>query len=353
MLKIIKAVILMFSLPFRILPVGVFSKFLGYFVLEANRGGKALITIHVRPTSCELLKIDSIWKERNSDVGVLVQGPYQSAGLFTLETLRLYRKMFPEAQLVLSTWENSDVKKDLKEIKKLCHVVFADYPDTSGSHNINLQKSTVIAGIRLFKELGVQYCLKTRADQRIYKNTALTYLKYLISNYPVPPGLKANGRIVELSIACCKYRPWSLCDMFQFGYIEDLSRMWNFENDSRNRTAAEYSAKPYRVIDLVNENVAEILVHRHYAKIIGMSDSASYDAYYAFIRDALVLVDKEQLDLFWNKYTVSEYDWAGVPPYDRDQLLSRLSFSDWAMLQSRFFELNPSAFEGKLERYEI
>ncbi|WP_158592244.1 WavE lipopolysaccharide synthesis family protein [Noviherbaspirillum sedimenti] len=329
-------------------------KILGKLAYELNEKGDGFVTFHIRPKKANEIEIDSIWKQNDEDVGIVVQGPYVSTNNFTLETVKLYKRIFPNAQIVLSTWASHEVEQSMQDLQKYCTVIYSTKPETLGSHNLNLQKATTLAGISHMKGQGRLFCLKTRTDQRIYRQGALSYLKSLVAAYPVKNNTILNGRIVELSITSCRYRPWSLCDMFQFGYTDDLYLMWDFKNDLRNRSASEYASKPYKVIDIVNENVAEIFVHRNFAKTIGLNDSADYPSYYDFIKSALILIDKEEVDIFWSKYTAQEYNWAGIPQYNENQLLGRLSHSDWHILIS---EINNQPdfkkFEYRLNEYEV
>jgi len=337
----------------RVGPVHI-QKILGKLVHQLNTSAPGLVTLHVRPKRSDDIVIDTIWSADDEDVGIVIQGPYLAEHDFTLETIRLYRRMFPKTYIVLSTWHSAAVTADMAELSSLCQIVFAERPATTGSHNFNLQKATTWAGVDAVRSAGRQYCLKSRTDQRMYRPNSLSYMKDLLNAYPVASDLHASGRVVELSIACCRYRPWSACDMFQFGHTSDLVTMWDVPDDPRIRSAAEYSSQPYRVIDIVNERVAEIRLHRAYAKAIGMNDAADYGAYYAFVRDALVLIDKEALDVYWHKYTAEEYGWAGVPHYGADQLLSRLSHADWQLLVSTAAVVPDfSRFEARLHAFEV
>lgn len=332
------------------------ANFFSRFIFELNQG-RALnfATMHLRPKSADAVLTDSIWKDDSADVCILIQGPILTKDSFTVETVKLYRRIYPNAEIVLSTWVGSE--ELLVELKGLCRTIFSRRPETTGSHNLNLQKTTTFAGIEsVLCRSDINFILKTRTDQRFYGRDTLSLLKTLWQTYPIDNDSKMAvvGRIVELSISICKYRPWSMCDMFQFGHKMDMKKMWDFPDDPRERSAAEYASTPYRVIDLVNENVAEIRVHRQYADSVGCSSAVNYNAYYSFIKSHFIIIDKELVDLFWQKYNAHEYGWAGHPLYSENQLLARFTGADWMLLHQRGIEdIEFKRFEHNLLAYEV
>ncbi|MFQ1933230.1 WavE lipopolysaccharide synthesis family protein [Aeromonas veronii] len=305
------------------------------FVFHINNSKRAqeFLTIHSRPVNADNVGATVLFETGlYFDVGILIQGPILTNNNFTLETIRLYRKMFPSVNITLSTWRSDSHKICSRQLDLLrCNLVLSERPVFTGSHNINLQKITTHSGLLSLKECGVIFALKTRTDQRFYSVNTISYLLHLIRQYPASERDVA-GRIIELSIATCKFRPWSMCDMFQFGYLSDLMKMWSFELEFRDRTAEEFASKRYTVRDIVNENVAEIFVHRFYAEQCNISCQPTYEDYYDAVRKLFIIIDKEQIDIFWAKYHSGEYSWAGNKPYEQDYFLSRLSHAEWSML---------------------
>ena len=88
------------------------------------------------------------------EFAIVMQGPIVTKDNFTLETVRLYRAIFPLASIIVSTWE--DAPKDiLKELNKLgAHVVINKIFQPNGFGNVNYQITTSLAGANKAKEIG-------------------------------------------------------------------------------------------------------------------------------------------------------------------------------------------------------
>lgn len=315
----------------------IYLKLFEFYLLKLSFISGLLFTFHARPKYSDHVFCSDIFYSNvdYSEFAVLLQGPIVSKGSkFTLETCKLYLKLFPGVKLILSTWDQYSFE-DLELFRQRnIYLVLSKKPIISGSHNINYQIISTLAGIKKAEELSCRYILKSRTDQRLYSSNTLKYLKYYLKKYPPASDLKCSGRIIEPGVTICKFRPWSMCDMFQFGYVSDLKKMWNLELDSRSQTEKEYSVTKHSVRKIVEDNIAEIYVHRSYAKSIGLSSGSCSRDYYEFIKKAIVIFDKEQVDLFWLKYSSLEYGWMMNPLYSRNQLLSRINHSDWLRIMA-------------------
>lgn len=304
------------------------------YCFRAGRALGAFITYHRRPVLTSDVYGDSLFLQNSSygEYAIVIQGPLSLENDFTIETVNLYLKNFPGVKVIVSTWVGSD-QRAIDVLKSLgCMVVLNVRPVLSGSHNVNYQIVSTFAGIELAEVLGCKYVLKTRCDQRFYSAGGLGGLVAYLSMYPVEAGAPYKGRIIEPGISVCRYRLWSMCDMFQFGYIEDVKFMWALPLDSRSRTHEEFDAVAHKVRDLVEENIAEIYIHRSYAERLGFPADVVPEHYYQFMAKCMLVIDKETVDLFWNKYSALEFGWVANPLYKEHQVLARVSHADWLML---------------------
>ena len=345
--KKVVAAIFYFFLP-------ILEKILGFLVFEINKraGAKFFYTYHKRPVLSDDVNYESCFDIEEisySNVAILIQGPVIFEKNFTLETIKLYRKNYKDIKIVLSTWD--DFPESLREEYELfCQLVIQSKPFVSGSHNFNYQKKSTTEGFNYIKSnQNCDYVLKTRSDQRMYSRDAIDSMLRIHSSNPVCKNNLLKGRIIEASMSICKFRPWSMCDMFQFGFLDDLIILWDVEDDYRNRTSLEFSSKKYRVKDIVRENVAEIYLHSSLAKKLNCFDVYNYEKYYSFVRNYFYVIDKELVDIFWYKYNAREYDSVGSKLYDKDQTLSMIRHSDYMNIDN--FKLS-SELERYLERYE-
>lgn len=335
-----------------VFPEKIFKFLLSSLLKKLSKYTDFYYTYHRRPKNFQDVHYANIFQEKDySHIGVVIQGPVLDEDDFTLNTALLYKKLFKNIKIVISTW--NDTKIDI--VKKFhshgIEVLLLDKPKVTGSHNINFQIISTLEGIKYFEQKNVQFVCKTRSDQRVYAANSFQYLEKLLSLYPSNSKI-AKGRVVEPALSVCKYRVWSMTDMFQFGYLEDLRRMWDVPLDARMQTAQEYVTKRYTIFDMVSDNIAEIYIHRYYAKSSGLDDDISYEKYYMAIKDLFIVIDKEILDLYWHKYEAVEYGLAANPLYQQNQLLSRINHIDWLSLYYEKNKIEYNNFRDYLNKYE-
>lgn len=346
----LKAIFIGKTLSF--LPENVVDYFMSTFLKKLSKYTNFYFTYHKRPKDWKNVYYSNIFKEQEySHIGIVIQGPIVSEDNFTLNTVLLYKKLFPLINIVVSTWIDTN-KKDINLFREnQIEILLLEKPKVSGSHNINFQIVSTIEGIKYFENKNIEFICKTRSDQRIYSENSFRYLEQLIHQYPVENAI-AKGRIIEPSISICKYRPWSMTDMFQFGYLEDLKRMWDIDLDDRTTKASDYFSKKYRVYDIVHDNIAEIYIHREYSKNCLISKSINYEKYYKAIKELFIIINKDILDLYWNKYNALEYGLASNPLYNRNQLLSRFTHSEWTYFNENPDSIEYNKFKEMLYKYE-
>ena len=111
---------------------------------------------------------------------VVIQGPLQSKDDFTLETVKIYKKIYPLSPIIVSTW-HSESKKDLRDLERAGAVlVVSNKPINTGWGNIKLQVVSTESGLLCARELGCKYVAKTRTDWRMYRPSALQCLNSLL-----------------------------------------------------------------------------------------------------------------------------------------------------------------------------
>ena len=73
------------------------------------------LTIHLRPKRAMNVNMVSAHRSLKSDgVGLVVQGPIVNECDFTVETARLYKKIFPGLEIVVSTWDDENAQRVAK-----------------------------------------------------------------------------------------------------------------------------------------------------------------------------------------------------------------------------------------------
>jgi hypothetical protein len=149
-----------------------------------------LITIHTRPMYASGVTEPTNLLRQFPKCGLVLQGPLQLTRSFTLETVRLYKKNFPTADVIVSTWEGEDAATIDKLRQSGAIVLTSTLPSNRGPGNVNLQAASAAAGVREANRLGAEYVLKQRSDERIYNALALEMMVSMLLQFP--PGAKSG-----------------------------------------------------------------------------------------------------------------------------------------------------------------
>jgi hypothetical protein len=263
---------------------------LGY--LEALFGSffvVRLMPIKMRSFSMSVLPHVDI----GTEFAVLMQGPIVKKNDFTLETLEFYRAIYPNARLVLSTW-NTECKTTLENIKSIgIEVVVSEIPKVTGTSNVNLQlKSTNAAIAHVGRD--TKYILKTRTDHRIYSSD--NWLGYLASTCDLTaPETGLGKKLIVCNLNMYRSRKYVVSDMFMFGRIEDISLFWDIPDQINDPNVSSDA-------DCFGFHGAETYLMRHFFKSVAWNVKADRVDSRLFLRAYFHLIDKHSLELFWAKY---------------------------------------------------
>ena len=165
---------------------------------------------------------------------IVIQGPIVKENDFTLETCKIYKKIFNNSEtIILSTWDTED-KKYLKNFEAIgVKVLLSKAPDFAGRANLNYQILSTMKGLEEGEKLGCEYAIKTRTDQRFYSTNLSRDLFNLLKIYPPSPNYNMHSRLVALSFNSFKYRYYGISDMFLFGNTQDMLKYWNSPLDTK------------------------------------------------------------------------------------------------------------------------
>ncbi|MCS0033922.1 WavE lipopolysaccharide synthesis family protein [Vibrio parahaemolyticus] len=307
------------------------ERFFFYYNQKSHQAND-YVSVHFRPVKHE--NIYSGYKNCSTKSAILVQGPVDNVD-FLLNTLELYKKQFNSARIVLSTWSDTD-KKIISKIEEIgIDVVLSDKPDNPGLLNVNYQLVSTKAGLRFISDREVEYTLKTRTDCRIHSSITLDLCEELLRIYK-PVDKKQTSRIVLINFNTTKYRPFSFSDIFQYSKTSELNKYWSCPEDNRNNDLNEIKKKNIYNFKFAAENyITESYFGRYYIRNIGEDDSVSLSVSLTHIRDRFIVIDKEMIDHYWNKYNAYEYNVSESPMYSKDRTVEKISFSEWLIMQSR------------------
>ena len=238
---------------------------------------------------------------------------------FTLETVRMYKKVYPGLTIIVSTWDDEDPTY-LDLIRNAgAEVVQSTKPEYFGTWNINLQIIATRKGLSRAKELGIPHTIKSRTDQRMYERTILETLHNLISYFPPAEWSGLNKRLVVCHRAY-KYYDGYFPDMFMFGNTDDLLEYWN---TPLLKKEAQYT----------KDFLSELYLTYAFRRRKGWPTIDSVQTIWETYRDCVIVIDWNDLDILWPKY---EYFWE--QPYIRKERYKKmtlkhafidLSFNEW------------------------
>ena len=277
------------------------------------------------------IKIDSsVFKTKCDGLfAIVIQGPIIEKLDFTLETLKLYRVFYPNALLIFSTWRID--KKYLGRLRDInVHVIQNDFPIYNGISNINLQIVTTRSGIYLAKELGAEYVLKTRSDQRIYHPSFASYLNSLVDTFPLSDSiLRQKKRLVGISLNTFKFRLYGLSDHFIYGYIDDLILYFDVKLDDRRFTAEDILNLSTTYRQFSKYRICEVYFCTNFLIKVGRLLSFNLSNSFEMFRDHFLIIDQNAIKLFWNKYTLDQdrFNYFGFCEPE-------ISFNDWLILNN-------------------
>jgi hypothetical protein len=300
------------------------ARFFMYFVSRIDKSGRLALPLllqgyemysenyfsfKLRPKRADYFIPSNIkTKTKQGEFAIVLQGIIEVKDNFTIETVRLYKKIFPSAIIIISTWDNTS-KDLLNEFKNLgCEMVLSKNFEPCGIGNVNYQICTSLAGIKRARELGATYTLKNRSDLRIYREFAFEYLKSLLTIFPVdevnPFNLK--GRIISpAGNSGQMFMPLWIQDFYYFGYTEDMLNFFSIPYDSRQiHSAQKYLKEKYGEFDgdiMCNMLVPEIYITKSFIEKYVHAEM-NVLSHWNFIKKYFIIVDHESLDAYWSKY---------------------------------------------------
>ncbi len=241
-----------------------------------------------------------------SNIGILIQGKVLHEGDLLIETLKRYMSMFPNVQVVVSTWE---IEMELKsKIEYLgAKLVISNQIEYPGTGNVNLQIQTTRAGLDAFAK-EVEFVLKTRTDMRIYDPMALEYLDSIFERFGKT---EKRTRILIPSFGSMKFRCYSASDQLQYSTKDCLINFWccDFMTEDGNMelsNVGEYPGISRPVWATGGIQFAEEFLITQYLLRRGIRPDYTLAQSLQIYREDFVVINESHLDLVWIKNSKRE-----------------------------------------------
>lgn len=295
------------------------------------------LTFHLRPKRAEQVGLQADSLAVYPNIAIVLQGPLLKDENFTLETVKLYKKIFKNAIIIVSTWSDSEPAL-VEQIRSAgAEVLLNEKPSFGGYANINYQIVSSLAGVKKAREKGAEYVLKTRCDQRFYAPNSLEFLCNIIETFPVAEGYRQKKRIIGVSLNTFKYRRYGISDMTIFGSVDDMMLYWGAPPSVQKE--GERINGCYKM--------AETYLSAEFLAAIGRPVSWTLEDSWKAFADHFCIVDQHSLDLYWYKYArMREYRYIKYKTMSNDQ---EFTFAEWLSLYSDMANKGP-VDESKIQK---
>lgn len=307
------------------------NKIINIFLRYLTKFTDNFFTFHSRPKY-----VNDMYSQFNESdclesnkIAIVIQGPLMLENSFTLETIKLYLRYFSNHKLILSTWVDSDAAA-VKIIKDLgVEIILNEKPLNGGIANINYQIISTSRGIMRAQDLGYEYVLKTRTDQRVYAKEVINFCYAAIKQFPLLKKFDQNERIISFSMNTFKYRPYSVSDMINFGNIDDMYKYWCLPLDTRsNKDLLESDT----LLGWSKQKLAEVYFVSSFLNNINRDIKWTLRDSWDVMKENFCILNIGDIDLYWHKYGNKEFRHRN---YNSDHN-KEFNFSDWLSFQNKF-----------------
>jgi hypothetical protein len=298
----------------------------GIDFIEGPGGG--ILTWHERPIQSSQYACTPLGVAYDSRQAIVMQGGIVTDLDFTLQTIELYRRLHPEAIIVLSTWADQPPELLHRALEIGSLVVTSEKPSYAGQQNVNLQIVSSSAGLSAAKNAGATHVLKTRTDQRLCATDILEYLQSIQKIFPLGLAGTQQQRLVAVSLNTFRYRMYGISDMFLYGQIDDMCTYWSPQLDERYFDPGEIHFRNLREFSLWR--VCEVYFCTEFLQHTGWDIKWTLEDYWHLLADRFCVIDATSLDLFWPKYSTRENRWNNYGPESSN--FTEVSFRDWTLM---------------------
>ena len=305
------------------------------------------LTYHLRPKLSQDFDLESTC-EISEKFAVIIQGPIKENSDFLKHTLKIYKKIFKNSLIIISTWEDEN-KELIEELHgENIHIILSDDKEIKKSRsNVNKQIISTNVALNFAKTQNVKYCLKTRTDQRIYNNNLETFLISLLKTFPVKENKLIKSRILVPPMGTFKFFLYHLTDLMMFGETQDLINYWDKESYDLGLKKMGLNEKKFFINDtpLCPET---FLCSRFIGKI---EDNVVWDLenWWRCLRDYFCIIDNSSLDSLWFKYEW-EVEYRYLKTYS-DKISRTIDFHEWLSLYNNC-KNNWHLYSNEHEKFE-
>jgi hypothetical protein len=266
---------------------------------ERELTGPNFLTYTARPKAFERIETRSdLSPDGGKDTAILLTGSMVYEDHFTRDTIRLYRQHYPEALIILSTWDDEDKEylNDLREDQ--VHVITNPKPVYPGVKDTEHIRIPFHEGLKEASVYGISRALRTAPSQRIYVPNVLYLLRNITQLFSLRNGEGQKDRLIASAFRTHKYLPFSISAMFMYGHIDDLLKYWDHEADSRSLPQTPDEEATVR--SMSQSQPGCYFAKKYLAEIGAAVTEDSIQEHWRILAERFCLLDREMLDMYWH-----------------------------------------------------
>lgn len=323
-----------------------------HLVCDALESKTRYISYQITPKDTTEIPLPDNFGKPHS-FAIILQGPICTKDDITIKSIRFYKKVYPYAKIIVSTWndEPEELCSRLSELGAI--IVRSEKPENSGSLNVNYQLVNSLAGVKKAQELHCEFAIKTRTDQRVCKPYIFDVMMSAIKLFPGGKGQK--GRIVVLGVnGGGMFSPYYPYDFLYLGYTQDLFSLFSAplderKNDKNARKTGVSLTRRQRSVQMI---APEIYILKHYCTdVLGLSCEDTVEGYWNVVKNYLICFGMNDVRLMWTKYEFLHdlnFFSSAYSGKDSQEHLSTMSFDfyNWLNLYVGNFE-----YDKNYEKY--
>ena len=292
------------------------------------------ITYNLRPKDAKNFNFAVNKKINRNDLGLIIQGPTNGFENFIYETIKIYKKNFSGAKIVLSTWnDNNDLF--LKKVKRLNIKVITSTYRENMFQGFDHQVQTTTSAINFLKNK-TKYILKTRTDCRIYSPNTYQYFLSLLKTFPLKKRIKnQKQRIIFSSLITPKFRVYGATDILVFGTSSDINKY--FSKEFFHESCKKYNLGRFPKTFKGTLLTGEIMLCAKY--LIKKNIKLKWDLKHwcSMLEKYFIIADHKEIDIFWKKYS---YENEGRFTLNFQNQTSRIiTFADWLSIYNKNYSV--------------
>ena len=241
--------------------------------------------------------------EQSCSFAIVLQGPICMHDDMTYNTVKFYKQTYPHAVIIVSTWNDEPAENTTRLTELGAIIVRSEKPAHNGFMNVNYQLTNSLAGVKKAKELGCEFVVKTRTDQRICKPFIFDAMLSSINMFP-SVSEKQRGRVITLGVCGGgMFIPYHTCDFLYLGYTEDLIQLFSSPLDQRkiDRGFRKNIGLTTRRECSVQMLPPEIYIMKHYCMdFLGFCCEDTVESYWYVVKNYLICYGMKDVDLMWD-----------------------------------------------------